>query len=154
MGPGRKGQVGGRAADGTPVGPSKRLCKAAKGVLLPGEEAVVAVVARTDRAGWPDPMVQASRVPKDIDVVLVVTSHRLLIMETLGRGHVGGPYLGVGPHKLLALEVTHFNPALASITIQYLDGSVTELTTLTVKAIPSLRKAFHALLPALDDLAL
>ena len=136
------------------MGPSKRLCKAAKGVLLQGEEAVVAVVAHTDRAGWPDPQVQASRIPKDIDVVLVVTSHRLLIMESLGRGQVAGPYLGVGPHKLLALEVTHFNPALASITIQYLDGSVTELTTLTVKAVPRLRQAFHRLLPALDDLPL
>ena len=146
-------RVGGWRPMGRVVGPSKRLCKAAKGVLLQGEEAVVAVVCHTDRAGWPDPMVHASRVPKDTDVVLLVTSHRLLIMETLAWGHVGGPYLGVGPHNLLALDVTHFNPALASITIQYLDGSVTELTTLTVKAVPGLRKAFHHLLPALDDLS-
>ena len=83
------------------MGPSKRLCKAAKGALLQGEDAVIAVVARSDRAGWPDPMVQASRIPEDQDVVLVVTTNRLLVMETLGRGHVGEPYLGAGPHKLL-----------------------------------------------------
>jgi hypothetical protein len=135
------------------VGPSKRLCKAAKGVLLQGEDALIAVVARSDRAGWPDPMVQASRVPKDTDVVLVVTSHRLLVMETLGRGHVGEPYLGVGPHNLLDLDVTQFNPVTASIKIQFLDGSVVELTTLTIKAVPGLRAAFHHLLPKLDDLA-
>jgi hypothetical protein len=134
------------------VGPSKRLCKAAKGVLLKGEDAVIAVVARTDRAGWPDPLIQASRVPKDRDVVLVVTTHRLLIMETLARGHVGEPYLGVGPHNLLELDVVQFNPLTASITIRYLDGSVTELTTLTVKAVPGLRAAFRHLLPKLDEL--
>jgi L-ascorbate metabolism protein UlaG (beta-lactamase superfamily) len=135
------------------VGPSSRLCKAAKGALLTGEDAVIAVVARSDRAGWPDPMVQASRVPADADVVLVVTSHRLLIMEHLARGHVGEPHLGVGPHSLLELDVAQFNPVAAKIVIRYLDGSVTELTTLTVKAVPGLRAAFHHLLPKLDDLA-
>lgn len=134
------------------MGPSRKLCKAAKGALLPGEEAAVAVVAHTDRAGWPDPMVQASRVPKDAAVVLVVTTHRLLIMETQGRWHVGEPYLGVGPHNLLHLDVDQFNPVTAAITIRYLDGSVTELTTLTVKAVPGLRAAFRNLLPKLDDL--
>jgi len=133
------------------VGPSKRLCKAARGALLKGEDAVVAVVARSDRAGWPDPMVQASRVPADAEVVLVVTTHRLLVMATQGRGHVGEPYLGVGPHSLLELDVTQYNPLTATCTIRYLDGSVTELTTLTVKAVPGLRAAFRNLLPKLDE---
>jgi hypothetical protein len=127
------------------------LCKAAKGVLLKGEEAVIAVTAKSDRAGWPDPMIQASRIPADTDVILVVTTHRLLVMETKARGHVGEPYLGVGPHKLLELEVTQYNPLTATCIIRYLDGSVTELTTLTVKAVPGLRKAFHHLLPKLDE---
>lgn len=134
------------------MGPSKRLCKAAIGVLLKGEEAVIAVTAKSDRAGWPDPLVQASRIPADTDVILVVTTHRLLVMETLARGHVGEPYLGVGPHNLLELDVTQYNPLTATCIIRYLDGSVTELTTLTVKAVPGLRKAFHHLLPKLDDL--
>jgi hypothetical protein len=133
------------------MGPSRRLCKAAKGALLKGEEAVIAVTAKSDRAGWPDPMVQASRIPADTDVILVVTSHRLLVMETLGRGHVGEPYIGVGPHKLLELDVVQYNPLTATCVIRYLDGSVTELTTLTVKAVPGLRKAFHDLLPKLDE---
>jgi hypothetical protein len=133
------------------VGPSKRLCKAAKGALLKGEDAVIAVTARSDRAGWPDPLIQASRIPADTDVILVVTTHRLLVMETQGRGHVGEPYLGVGPHKLLELDVTQYNPLTATCIIRYLDGSVTELTTLTVKAVPGLRKAFHHLLPKLDE---
>jgi hypothetical protein len=63
------------------MGLSSRLCKAAKPALLKGEDAVIAVVARSDRAGWPDPMVQASRIPADTEVVLVVTTHRLLVME-------------------------------------------------------------------------
>ncbi len=133
------------------MGPSARLCKAAKGALLKGETAQIAVVARSDRAGWPDPMVQASRIPKDTDVVLVVTSHRLLVMETLRRDHVGEPYLGVGPHSLLTLDVTQFNPLTAAIKIQFLDGSLVELTTLTVKAVPGLRAAFRRLLPILDE---
>jgi hypothetical protein len=133
------------------VGPSKRLCKAAKGALLKGEDAVIAVTARSDRAGWPDPLIQASRIPADTDVILVVTTHRLLVMETQGRGQVGEPYLGVGPHKLLELDVTQYNPLTATCIIRYLDGSVTELTTLTVKAVPGLRKAFHHLLPKLDE---
>ena len=57
------------------------LCKAARGVLLQGEEPVIAVVARSDRAGWPDPMVQACRIPADTDVLLLVTSHRLLVLD-------------------------------------------------------------------------
>ncbi len=140
-----------RTPTGRVVGPSKRLCKAAKGALLKGEDAVIAVVAKSDRAGWPDPMVQASRIPADTDVVLVVTTHRLLVMEHLARGHVGEPYLGVGPHQLLDLDVTQFNPLTATCVIQYLDGSTTELTTLTVKAVPGLRAAFHRLLPKLDE---
>jgi hypothetical protein len=134
------------------VGLSKRLCKAANGALLKGEDAVIAVVARSDRAGWPDPMVQASRVPPDTDVVLVVTSHRLLVMASLGHGKVGEPYLGVGPHKLLELDVVQYNPLTASVLIRYLDGSLTELTTLTVKAVPGLRAQFRKLLPRLEDL--
>ncbi len=134
------------------MGPSKRLCRAAEGALLKGEDAVIAVVAKSDRVGWPDPMVQASRVPPGIDVVLVVTSHRLLILEKLGRGQVGDPYLGVGPHNLLELDV-EFSPLTAAIVIRYLDGSVTELTTLTAKAVPGLRAAFHHLLPKLDDVS-
>jgi hypothetical protein len=133
------------------VGPSKRLCKAAKGALLKGEDAVIAVVAKSDRAGWPDPMVQASRIPADTEVVLVVTTHRLLIMETQGAGHVGEPYLGVGPHSLLELDVVQYNPLTAAVLIRYLDGSLTELTTLTVKAVPGLRAQFRKLLPRLED---
>jgi len=133
------------------VGPSKRLCRAAKGALLKGEEALIAVVARSDRAGWPDPLVQASRIPADTEVVLVATSHRLLVMETQGRGHVGEPYLGIGPHSLLELDVVQYNPVTASIRIRYLDGSLTELTTLTVKAVPGLRAQFRVLLPKLDE---
>jgi len=133
------------------VGPSKRLCRAARGALLKGEEAAIAVVARSDRAGWPDPLVQASRIPADTEVVLVVTSHRLLVMATQGRGHVGEPYLGIGPHSLLELDVVQYNPVTASIRIRYLDGSLTELTTLTVKAVPGLRAQFRVLLPKLDD---
>ena len=131
---------------------SKRLCKAAKPALLKGEDAVIAVVARSDRAGWPDPMVQASRIPADTEVVLVVTTHRLLVLRHEGRGHVGEPWLGVGPHKLLELDVVQYNPVTATCVIRYLDGSVTELTTLTVKSIPGLRSAFRALLPRLDEL--
>jgi hypothetical protein len=133
------------------MGLSARLCKAAKPALLKGEEAVIAVVAKSDRVGWPDPMVQASRVPADTDVVLVVTSHRLLVMEHAGRGHVGEPHLGVGPHNLLELDVVQYNPLTATCVIRYLDGSVTELTTLTIKSIPGLRAAFRHLLPKLDD---
>jgi hypothetical protein len=133
------------------VGTSKQLCKAAKPALLKGEDAVIAVVARSDRVGWPDPMVQASRVPADTEVVLVVTTHRLLIMEHLARGHVGEPILGVGPHNLLELDVVQYNPLTASCLIRYLDGSLTELTTLTVKAVPGLRAQFRKLLPKLDD---
>jgi len=133
------------------VGPSKRLCKAAKGALLKGEDAVIAVIAKSDRAGWPDPMVQASRVPPDTDVDLVVTSPRLLIMATQGHGQVGEPYLGVGPHKLLELDVVQYNPLTASVLIRYLDGSLTELTTLTAKAVPGLRAQFRKLLPRLED---
>jgi hypothetical protein len=134
------------------MGASQKLCKAAKPALLKGEEAVIAVVARSDRAGWPDPMVQASRIPADTEVVLVVTSHRLLVMKHEGRGHVGEPWLGVGPHNLLELDVVQYNPVTATCVIRYLDGSVTELTTLTIKSIPGLRAAFRHLLPKLDDL--
>jgi hypothetical protein len=136
------------------MGASRKLCKGAARALLKGEEAVVAVVARSDRAGWPDPMVQASRVPADTELVLVVTTHRLLVMRHEGRDHVGEPYLGVGPHNLLELDVVQYNPLTATCVIRYLDGSVTELTTLTVKAIPGLRAAFRNLLPKLDDLPL
>lgn len=127
------------------------LCEAAGGVLLQGEEPVIAVVARSDRAGWPDPMVQACRIPADTDVVLLVTSHRLLVLATRGRGHVGEPYLGVGPHKLLALDATVRSPVTVAVTIQFLDGSLVELTTPVVGAVPGLRSAFARLLPALDD---
>lgn len=130
---------------------SRKLCKAAKPALLKGEEAVIAVVARSDRAGWPDPMVQASRIPADTEVVLVVTSHRLLVMHHEGHNHVGEPWLGVGPHKLLELDVVQYNPLTATCVIRYLDGSVTELTTLTIKSIPGLRAAFRHLLPKLDE---
>jgi hypothetical protein len=97
-------------------------------------------------------MVQASRIPADTDVVLVVTSHRLLVMRHEGRNHVGEPWLGVGPHNLLELDVVQYNPLTATCVIGYLDGSVTELTTLTIKSIPGLRAAFRHLLPKLDDL--
>ena len=134
------------------MGASQRLCKAAKPALLKGEDALVGVIARSDRVGWPDPMVQASRIPADTDVVLVVTSHRLLVLHHDGRDHVGEPWLGVGPHNLLELDVVQYNPLTATCVIRYLDGSVTELTTLTIKSIPGLRAAFRHLLPKLDDL--
>ncbi|HEY5886906.1 MAG TPA: hypothetical protein VIT24_04215, partial [Acidimicrobiales bacterium] len=120
-------------------------------MLLQGEEAVIAVLARSDRAGWPDPMVQASRIPADTGVVLLVTSHRLLVLSTQGRGHVGEPYLGVGPHQLLALDATVRNPMSVAVTIQFLDGSLVELTTPLASAVPGLRSAFARLLPELDD---
>lgn len=135
------------------VSTSRTLCRAARGVLLQGEEPVIAVLARSDRAGWPDPMVQASRIPADTEVVLLVTSHRLLVLSTQRRGHVGEPYLGVGPHKLLTLDATVRNPVTVALTIQFLDGSLVELTTPVIGAVPGLRSAFARLLPELDDAA-
>jgi hypothetical protein len=130
---------------------SRRLMKAAAKVMLPGEQAEVAVVASTARIGWPDPTVQAFRVPAAADVVLLVTSHRLLLLETLSGYHAGEPILGVGPHNLLALEVEMTPPLSAAISIQFLDGSVAELTTTSLASVPALKHAFARLLPSLDS---
>lgn len=129
---------------------SRRLMKAAAKAMLPGEQADVAVVASTARIGWPDPSVQAARIPAAADVLLLVTSHRLLVLETVGGYHAGDPILGVGPHNLLALDVELTPPLSAAISIQFLDGSVAELTTTSLASVPKLKAAFARLLPALD----
>jgi hypothetical protein len=134
------------------VSSDRGLRKAAKGVLLKGEDADVAVVARTPRRGWPDPTAQAARLPTDTEVVVLVTSHRLLFLATQGGNHVGEPYLGVGPHNLLALELRVTSPVSAEIAVTFLDGTIAELTTAWYKVFPRLKIAFERLLPALDGL--
>ncbi len=126
------------------MGTSTRLCASATGALLQGEEAVAACLGRATRPRGS--YGKSGRIPTDQDVVVMITSHRVLVFKTGYGGNVGRPLYGVGPHNLRRVDVSRHAALTGRITIEFMDSSTTIVDMATLGQVGRMKDAADQLL--------
>ena len=153
------------------MGTSERICAKAQAVLMPDEQAVAARVGTNPNlntagiggavGGLAAHAVRSATLPKgptsgmaarlsassDQTLVLVVTTHRLVVFEKGLGTNLKRPILGAGPTDLRRVEVVSGAFKTPCVNLDFADGSAATIKLAQGRGLEPLRHALATLAP-------